>query len=90
MSERLNALMAEKFVEGKPSGTNSPVEQLSDRELEVFRNIGHGVKSREIADRLHVSVKTIDSHRERIKKKLELNDGTDLLRRAVLWVSEDS
>jgi DNA-binding CsgD family transcriptional regulator len=58
---------------------------LSDRELEVFELIGQGLPTREIAKRLHISSKTVDSHREHIKRKLGLDSGTDLLKHAIEW-----
>jgi DNA-binding NarL/FixJ family response regulator len=85
MSERMHALMAEKFVEGKPSGSNSPVEQLSDRELEVFQLMGRGFSTRQIADELHVSFKTVQAFHARIKEKLNLTNATELLREAIRW-----
>lgn len=70
----------------RPPRESSPVERLSDRELEVFEKIGLGVSSREIASLLHVSVKTIETHRERIKDKLGCANGAELLGRATQWV----
>jgi len=67
----------------------TPIDALTDREMEVFRLIGEGYRTQEIAARLHISVKTIETHRDRIKKKLELQDGTELTRRAVLWVTKE-
>ena len=63
----------------------SPIERLSDREFEVFQMIGHGVGPSEIAEKLGLSVKTVETHRERIKEKLNLAErlGTDSLRHAV-------
>lgn len=61
------------------------VESLSDRELEVFERIGQGLTTREIAERLHLSVKTIESHRENVKTKLDLRNNNELIRRAVEW-----
>ena len=63
----------------------SPVERLTDRELEVFRMIGQGFSTREIADRLHLSMKTIGTYRERIKEKLNLKHANELVRYAVHW-----
>jgi DNA-binding NarL/FixJ family response regulator len=62
------------------------LKQLSDRELEVFELIGRGLSTREIAKRLHISPKTVESHRSRMKAKLSAGSATDLLRRAVQWV----
>ncbi|WP_166267639.1 response regulator transcription factor [Marinobacter caseinilyticus] len=62
-----------------------PEDVLSDRELEVFGFLGHGLSSREIADKLYLSYKTIDSHREHIKSKLGLRNNAKLIQRAVEW-----
>jgi DNA-binding NarL/FixJ family response regulator len=69
--------------------TRSPLEALADRELEVFRLIGQGVKTTEIAEQLHLSVKTVETYRDRIRKKLDLSDGTRLARYATQWVLEN-
>jgi DNA-binding NarL/FixJ family response regulator len=67
----------------------SPIESLSDRELEVFNLIGQGLTTRAIANRLHLSVHTIDTHREKIKRKLGLKNSAELMQRAVQWVLEN-
>jgi DNA-binding NarL/FixJ family response regulator len=61
------------------------VSQLSDRELEVFQFVGQGLSTREIAERLHLSVKTVETHRSRIKSKLGLKNSAELAHRAVHW-----
>jgi DNA-binding NarL/FixJ family response regulator len=75
-------------VNGPKKAFENPTDALTDRETEVFRKIGEGRKSTEIAEELGVSVKTIETHRDRIKKKLGLADGTELICRATLWVSK--
>ena len=87
VSDRITTKMLEKFVsvEGV-SQTASPIDLLSNRELTVFRLIGQGNKTRQIAERLHLSVKTVESYRAHIKEKLKLGDGTDLLKYAIQWV----
>lgn len=65
-----------------------PLERLSNRELEVFRMIGEGRSTREIARVLERSIKTVEAHREHIKQKLGLRDGSALLQRAIQWVWE--
>ena len=70
----------------KPRGSSSPIEKLTDREFEVFRLIGQGRSTRDIAKQLHLSPKTVDVHRGHIKEKLELKDATSLVRHAVRWV----
>ncbi len=85
--------MAKKFLDNAFSrqsdiGAN-PVAKLSDREFEIFRLIGSGYKVSQIADRMHLSVKTIETYRARIKEKLSLSDASKLLRYAIKWVSSD-
>ncbi|MGO9923785.1 MAG: response regulator transcription factor [Isosphaeraceae bacterium] len=74
---------------GRKEVTRSPLDVLADRELEVFRLIGEGAKTAEIAERLHLSVKTIETYRERIRKKLNLSDGTELAHYATQWELEN-
>ena len=69
----------------RPEGQQSPLERLSDRELEVFRLIGKGLGTREIAETLHLSIKTIETYRAHIKEKLNLSTATELVRVAVQW-----
>jgi DNA-binding NarL/FixJ family response regulator len=68
-----------------PSGT---IGALSDRELEVFRMIGKGMGTRDIAEMLHLSRKTVETHRENIKRKLNVRSGTELVVRATAWLLE--
>ena len=67
----------------------SPVNALADRELEVFLLIGQGVKTADIAERLHLSVKTVETYRDRIRHKLDLDDGTQLAHYAAQWMLEN-
>jgi DNA-binding NarL/FixJ family response regulator len=85
VSEKIAAQMAEKFVEGRTSAVASPIEQLSDRELEVFQLLGRGQGTRQIADNLHVGFKTVQAYCARIKEKLKLANATELLRAAMQW-----
>jgi DNA-binding NarL/FixJ family response regulator len=85
-SERIGERIAKGVAGGRPLFDAAPLKKLTDRELEVFEFIGRGVPTREIADRLHLSVKTIEAHRSKIKKKLRLISGVELLQRAVQWV----
>jgi len=74
-------------LSGRPCArTVSPVEQLTDRELEIFTLIGQARETKEIARRLNVSGKTVEAHRAAIKRKLKLQTGPELTRHAVLWV----
>lgn len=84
VSEKIAASLAERFVEGRKRVT-SPVDQLSDRELEVFELLGHGQSTRQIADHLHVGFKTVQAYSARIKDKLDLANATELLRAALQW-----
>jgi DNA-binding NarL/FixJ family response regulator len=65
------------------------IETLTDRELQIFQLVGRGKSTREIAHELNVSVHTIDSHREHIRAKLDLHNGTELIQRAVQWHIEN-
>jgi DNA-binding NarL/FixJ family response regulator len=85
LSERIAKMMAEKFLEGKPLTTSSPVELLSNRELEVFQLLGRGFGTRQIAEALDVGFKTVQAFRARIKEKLRLTSATELLREATRW-----
>ncbi len=67
----------------------SPIEKLSDRELEVFEQIGQGETTRQIASKLNLSAKTIETYRENIKHKLNLSNATELTRHAIQWVLEN-
>ena len=84
LSGKMEARIVEIFAGGDTSG--SPVDRLSDRELEVFRLLGEGHGTREIAGKLGISVRTIDAHRAHIKEKLGLRDATELVHQAVRWV----
>jgi DNA-binding NarL/FixJ family response regulator len=67
----------------------NPASCLSDRELEVFQLIGHGWSTRRIADQLHLSVNTVETHRAHIRKKMDIANATELIRRAVQWVETE-
>jgi len=86
LSAKLEARLATKFVAGQTLETDSPLNALSDRELQVFRLIGQGQSTRQIADTLHLSIKTIESHREHIKHKLAIETAAALAQRATRWV----
>ena len=85
LSEQMAARMLRSIVPGKGAGEESPIGRLTDRELEVFRMIGTGLSTSEIAEALHLSVKTIESYRERIKDKLGLDSAAELLKHAIQW-----
>lgn len=83
--------ISDRLLMGIAVGANlaqqSPLDVLSDRELEVFELSGNGVATREIAERLHLSVKTVESYRARIKTKLGLTTAAEFMQHAVQWVT---
>lgn len=85
VSEKMSARILETFSGRRPEETASPVARLSDREFEVFQLIGQGKGTKEIAQHLNLSVKTVEVHRANIKEKLSLITATDLVRYAVRW-----
>ena len=89
----LSAAMTERISQGVPKSetadSTSPLSGLTDRELEVFTLIGRGLPPAQIAERLHRSVKTVDTHRENIKRKLGLPSAAELTRYAVQWTLEE-
>ena len=90
VSEKIVPHMIRRLVAGDGTAETSPVERLSDREFEVFQLIGRGDTTRQIAEELHISVKTIETYRAKIKKKLGVKDATGLLRYAVNWMASES
>ncbi len=89
----LSGKMTDRVLQRAAGGDwleHSDVDALSDRELEVFQMIGQGLSTRQIAAKLHLSVKTIETHRDNIKSKLHLKSGTELTHRAVQWNLENS
>ncbi len=84
VSEQIAASFAERFVGRQPTG-ETPLETLSDRELEVFNLLGSGLETRQISEMLDVSIKTIQVYCARIKTKLGISTATELLREAVRW-----
>jgi DNA-binding NarL/FixJ family response regulator len=87
LSQRMTDRVLQQ-VGGGEDPEHSPVDELSDRELEVFELIGRGLATRQIAEQLHLSTKTIDTYRTNIKTKLNLSTGTEMTQRAVQWVLE--
>jgi DNA-binding NarL/FixJ family response regulator len=91
VSESMASKVMSKIIDdGGESDDQSLVSSLTDRELEIFTLIGNGLPTREIGKRLHISAKTVDSHREHIKEKLQLDNATDLLKHAIQWVQYSS
>jgi len=84
VSDKVTTLVAEKFADQRRKA-GSPIELLSDRELEVFQLLGRGLSTRQIADQLHISIKTVQAFCARIKDKLQLDNVNELLREAIRW-----
>ncbi len=88
-SSKVTENILTRFIEGPKEPSASPLQALTDREIEVFQLIGEGLSISEIGHRLHLSVKTIGTYRERIKEKLNLKNATELLRHALNWVEKE-
>jgi DNA-binding NarL/FixJ family response regulator len=89
LSEAMAERVLHRAVGGDRGAAGSPVDALADRELEVFCLIGQGARTAEIAERLHLSIKTVETYRDRIRQKLDLADGTKLAHYATQWVLEN-
>lgn len=90
LSDRVETDMLSKFVAVSRPSFKSRVEFLSDRELEIFQLIGQGLNTNRIASRLHVSGKTVESHRTHIKEKLHFETMSELVHYAVQWAQSDA
>ncbi|HEY5956945.1 MAG TPA: response regulator transcription factor [Polyangiaceae bacterium] len=88
VSDRIATRMLKKIVGGDSEAGHCSLECLSDRELTIFRLIGKGCGTRQIAEELHLSIKTVESHRAHIKEKLDIASGTELVRYACVWESQ--
>ncbi|MGC1480039.1 MAG: response regulator transcription factor [Chthoniobacterales bacterium] len=89
VSDKMAEQLIFKAVQSDASGVGSPVDVLSDRELEVLELLGRGFPSRDIAERLHLSVKTIETHRAHIKEKMNFKDASEMIRFAVEWTAHE-
>jgi DNA-binding NarL/FixJ family response regulator len=90
LSDAMVETMLQRSVgDARNESMRSPLDALANRELEVFRLIGQGVKTSAIAERLHLSVKTIETYRERVREKLDLIDGTELAHYATQWMLQN-
>jgi DNA-binding NarL/FixJ family response regulator len=85
VSERVVNLMARRLGSPRKAAASSPVEQLSDRELEIFRLLGQGRTTSQIAADLHLSLKTVQAYCARAKEKFGVDSLTELLRAAIRW-----
>jgi DNA-binding NarL/FixJ family response regulator len=86
VSPQMSARLLDAVTGRRPRGSTSPIEKLSDREFEVFQLLGSGKSTKEVAQALNLSPKTVDVHRGRIKDKLQLKDASSLIHHAVRWV----
>jgi len=89
LSEKMSSTVISKFMRGHAEHPASPIETLSDRELEVFRMLGQGKGTRQIAQDLGVTVATINSFRNRIKEKLQLKTATEVMLHAIQWFRQE-
>ena len=90
VSKTMSSQMLKMAFRSGGEDTRTGTDSLSLRELEVFELIGRGNSTREIAEQLHLSVKTIETYRAHIKDKLQLRSGTELMQRAIHWVETES
>ena len=85
LSDWLANKMLQQYIGGASVSLQSRLSALSDRELEVFRSIGEGRSTRQIADELHLSVKTVETYQAHLKEKLALRSGRELIQHAIQW-----
>ncbi|MDB5297537.1 MAG: two component transcriptional regulator, LuxR family [Phycisphaerales bacterium] len=90
LSDRMSSKLLGKLAGNAASGAASPIERLSDREFQVFTLIGQGIGPRAIAEKLGLSVKTVEAHRENIKAKLGLGSGNELIRYAMQYLMDQT
>src|SRR5271170_5775453 len=88
LSEKMASLVITMFMHGSNDAPPSPLEKLSDRELEVFQMLGMGKGVRQIAEEMNVTIPTVNSFRNRIKEKLQLNSSTEVMLHAIHWCRE--
>jgi DNA-binding NarL/FixJ family response regulator len=89
VSDPVAKKMLRRFISGSAAEKQSPVAELTDRELEVFRLIGEGHGTRQIAEELHLSVKTVESYQAHIKDKLSLRSARELIQHAIQWAIKE-
>jgi DNA-binding NarL/FixJ family response regulator len=89
VSDKLAGSLVRKVAGGNDQSGGSPVDVLTDRELEVFQLLGQGLTVREVAERLFVSAKTVEAHREHIKQKLNFKTSSELLRFAIQYTLQE-
>jgi DNA-binding NarL/FixJ family response regulator len=89
ISDKMRSKILQRIIDNRFEAPSSPVSRLSDKELEVLRLIGKGLRTSDIASELHRSVKTVEAHRANIKDKLSLKNSTELVRFAVQWIESE-
>jgi DNA-binding NarL/FixJ family response regulator len=90
VSDRMKQKMLQHLVNNQiPEENTSPLDHLSDRELEVFQLLGNGFATRQIAEQLNLSIKTIESYRENLKLKLSVKSGAELIQHAIQWMKSE-
>src|SRR5580700_1475779 len=89
VSDRIANKMLKHYITGSGTLRNSSIADLSDRELEVFRLIGEGHGTRQIAEELHISIKTVESYQAHIKEKLSLRSARELMQHAIQWTMNE-
>ena len=89
LSARMANKLLQQYMGGQTVETDSQLGALSDRELEVFRMIGEGLGTRQIAEALHLSMKTVESYQAHLKEKLSLRTGRELMQHAIQWKLSD-
>lgn len=85
LSRRMANKLLQQYMSGQTAETDSRLEALSDRELEVFRLIGEGHSTRQISEALHLGIKTVESYQAHLKEKLSLRNGRELMQHAIQW-----
>jgi DNA-binding NarL/FixJ family response regulator len=88
VSDRIAKRIINSYVKGGAESDGSPADALTDRELEVFTLMGRGMATRQIAEALHLSAKTVETYREKIKAKLGLSNAVELMQHAFAWVQQ--
>ncbi len=86
-SEKMAAKLVDKIIHGKAGASASPIDSLSDRELEVFNLLGKGLGTSQIAEKLKLSIKTVETYRAHLKEKLALTDANELRQYAIQWLA---
>ena len=87
VSDTMSARILEIFSGGQATQERSAVEVLSDREFEIFGLLGDGLSTQQIAEKLHLSMKTVDAHRAKIKEKLNVRTSNELISFAARWTA---